>query len=129
MPGSVGKTLSDSMQSAIDARTGVGIIGLAGVLLTGLGWIGNLRRAIDAVWARPPAQRPFLKEKTGDLLILAGLGFGLLASVAAHRGVDGGVERDPAAAAPRRRPGHGDVARRRGRGDRGRSGTRSSSSG
>lgn len=82
VPGSVGETLRDSIKSAIDSRTSIGIIGLVGVLLTGLGWIGNLRRAIDAIWARPPAQRPFLKEKIGNLLILAGLGVGLLLSLA-----------------------------------------------
>ena len=81
VPGSVGKTLSDSIKSAVESRTSIGIVGLAGVLLTGLGWIGNLRRAIDAVWARPPAQRPFVKDKLGSLLILAGLGVGLLLSV------------------------------------------------
>src|SRR4051794_1704757 len=82
VPGSVGKTLRDSIRSAIDSRTSIGIVGLAGVLLTGLGWIGNLRRAIDAIWARPPAQRPFVKEKIGNLFILAGLGVGLLISLA-----------------------------------------------
>ena len=82
VPGSVGQTLSESIQTAIDKRAGVGIIGLAGVLLTGLGWIGNLRRAIDAVWAREAAKRSFLKDKISSLLILAGLGLGLLASVA-----------------------------------------------
>jgi membrane protein len=82
VPGSVGKTLRDSIRTAVDSRTSIGIVGLAGVLLTGLGWIGNLRRAIDAIWARPPAERPFLKEKVGNLFILAGLGVGLLISVA-----------------------------------------------
>jgi membrane protein len=82
VPGSVGKTLRDSIKSAIDSRTSIGVIGLVGVLLTGLGWVGNLRRAIDAIWNRSPAQRNFLKEKIGNLLILGGLGVGLLVSVA-----------------------------------------------
>lgn len=81
VPGPVGKTLRDAIKSAVKSRTSIGIIGLVGVLLTGLGWIGNLRRAIDAIWVRPQAQRSFLKEKVGNLLILAGLGIGLLVSV------------------------------------------------
>ncbi len=89
VPGAVGKTLRDSIKSAIDSRTSIGVIGLVGVLLTGLGWIANLRRAIDAIWKRPPAQRNFLKERIGNLLILAGLGVGLLRLGRADRGVDG----------------------------------------
>ena len=42
------------------SRTGLGVVGLIGVLLTGLGWIGNLRSAIDGVWGREPAKVNFL---------------------------------------------------------------------
>ena len=52
VPGDLGTTLKTSISTAIKARTSVGIVGLVGVLLTGLGWIGNLRAAIDAVWGR-----------------------------------------------------------------------------
>ncbi|MGN6607252.1 MAG: YhjD/YihY/BrkB family envelope integrity protein [Jatrophihabitans sp.] len=81
VPGSFGTTLKTAIKDAIDARAGVGIVGLAGVLLTGLGWIANLRSAIDAIWQRPPRAQNFLKAKAFDLLVLAGLGVGVLVSV------------------------------------------------
>ncbi|MDT4997471.1 MAG: rane protein [Pseudonocardiales bacterium] len=82
VPGDLGKTLNTSLRTAIDARAGVGIIGLVGVLLTGLGWIGNLRLAIDAVWGLdPPPKRNFVVAKVMNLLVLAGLGVGLLVSL------------------------------------------------
>jgi membrane protein len=81
VPGEFGQTLQKSLQSAIDKRAGVGVVGLAGVLLSGLGWIANLRGAIDGVWGRSPAKRSFLKAKTSDLLVLAGLGLGIVVSL------------------------------------------------
>lgn len=81
VPGPLGRTLKDALQTAMKNRSGVGIVGLAGVLLTGLGWIGNLRTAIDATWGRPPKQVNFFKAKLGNLLVLAGLGIGVVLSV------------------------------------------------
>jgi membrane protein len=80
--GDLGKTLRSSVNTAIQKRTGVGIIGLVGVALTGLGWVGNLRAAIDAVWGRKPAQRNFFLGRLVNLLVLAGLGVGMLVSLA-----------------------------------------------
>ncbi|MFN2519260.1 MAG: YhjD/YihY/BrkB family envelope integrity protein [Jatrophihabitantaceae bacterium] len=79
--GDLGKTLRDSVRSAIEARTSVGIIGLVGVLLTGLAWIGNLRAAIDGVWGRRPPKRNFFLAKLTNLLVLAGLGLGIVVSL------------------------------------------------
>jgi len=81
VPGSFGSTLSESIKTAIKARTGVGIVGLVGVLLTGLGWIGNLRAAIDAVAGRKPAKRNFVMAKVMNLFVLAGLGLGIVISL------------------------------------------------
>ncbi|MEO9140553.1 MAG: YhjD/YihY/BrkB family envelope integrity protein [Jatrophihabitans sp.] len=82
VPGAFGTTLKNALQTAIDKRAGVGIVGLVGVLLTGLGWIGNLREAIDGVWGRAKAKRGFLAEKFGNLLVLGGLGLGIVVSLA-----------------------------------------------
>jgi membrane protein len=82
VPGSFGTTLHSAVKTAIKARTGVGIVGLIGVLITGLGWVGNLRAAIDGVWGRPPAKLKFLKAKLSNLVILVGLGLGVLISLA-----------------------------------------------
>jgi membrane protein len=81
IPGTVGNTLQSSLQTAIDKRTGVGIVGLLGFLVTGLGWIGNLRTAIDGVWGRPPKKRNFLMARVSQLLVLAGLGVGIAVSL------------------------------------------------
>lgn len=81
LPGSFGKTLTDAISSAIRQRTTVGVIGLAGVLLTGLGWIDNLRTGIDTLWGLPGRKRSFLAKKLADALVLAGLGVGALVSV------------------------------------------------
>ncbi|MCU1689332.1 MAG: ribonuclease [Jatrophihabitantaceae bacterium] len=82
VPGSFGDTLSESIDKAINARTGVGVIGLGGLLFTGLGWVANLRAAIEGVWGQEPAKRPFLKAKTADLLVLGGLGLAAVLSIA-----------------------------------------------
>ena len=81
VPGQLGTTLRSSVQTAIDNRSGVGIIGLVGVLLTGLGWIGNLRAAIDAVWGRGTRKVNFFQARAGNLLVLAGLGAGAVVSI------------------------------------------------
>jgi membrane protein len=81
VPGDLGTTLKTSLQTAINKRAGLGVVGLAGVLLAGLGWIGNLRNAIDGVWGRIPAKRKFVVAKIADLLVLAGLGVALLLSL------------------------------------------------
>jgi membrane protein len=80
-PGSVGVQLKSSITSLINARRGVGVIGLVGVFVTGLGWIGNLRQAIDAVWGYPPVKRKFLRAKLSNLGVLAGLGVGIVISL------------------------------------------------
>ena len=82
VPGPFGQTLKDAITSAIDARTGLGVIGLVGVLLTGLGWISNLREAIDAVWGVARRKRNVVTEKLANLLVLGGLGLGAVASLA-----------------------------------------------
>lgn len=81
VPGSFGTTLKDTVDSAIRNRTSVGIIGLVGVLLAGLGWIANLRTAIDTVWGLPTAKRNFIAAKLADGLVLVGLGLGVVVSV------------------------------------------------
>lgn len=80
-PGGLGDTLHTAVQTAIDKRAGVGVVGLVGVLLTGLGWISNLRQATEQVWAHPPLNRSFLSAKTADSFVLLGLGVGLILSV------------------------------------------------
>ncbi|MCW2525604.1 MAG: yhjD 1, partial [Pseudonocardiales bacterium] len=53
-PGKFGDTIKEAITTAIDAKTGVGLVALAGVLLTGLGWVNNLRQATEQVWGHKP---------------------------------------------------------------------------
>jgi len=80
-PGRVGTTVHDAIQTAIDNRSSVGVVGLVGLLLTGLGWIANLRAAIDAVWGRGQRKVGFLQARLGNLLVLVGLGLGSAVSL------------------------------------------------
>jgi membrane protein len=81
VPGSFGTTLKDSIDAAIKARAGVGVVGLVGVLFTGLGWVSNLRSATEGVWGQEPAKRSMVGGKVADLLLLAGLGLGAVLSI------------------------------------------------
>jgi membrane protein len=79
--GSLGDSISTSINDAIKARTSVGIVGILGVLLTGLGWIGNLRQAINGVWGTQPPKRNFVMSKVSNLIVLGGLGLGIVVSL------------------------------------------------
>ena len=86
VPGSLGETLSDSVGSIIDNRGSIGLIALLGVAFAGLGWVGNLRTGVQAVWSSETAEEKFVKAKLGDLLVLVGLGIGIVVSLALTSG-------------------------------------------
>jgi len=96
VPGDFGNTLVSAIDTAISSRAGVGVIGLVGVAFAGLGWVANLRQAIDAVWGSEKVKRNFITAKALDALVLLGLGLGVLLSLsltvlgsaASHRVVD-----------------------------------------
>ncbi len=81
VPGKFGTTIKDLLQTAIDNRNSVGVVGLVGVLLTGLGWIGNLRQAIDAVWGHQAPKKNFILSRVTNLVVLGGLGLGIVVSL------------------------------------------------
>jgi membrane protein len=69
--GDVGQQLVTLMDSAIDSRTSVGVIGLAAAAWAGLGWMANLREALSQMWGSVRDEAPgFVKTKTSDLLAL-----------------------------------------------------------
>ncbi|WP_375496936.1 YhjD/YihY/BrkB family envelope integrity protein [uncultured Jatrophihabitans sp.] len=82
IPGTFGVQIKTAIQKTISHRGSVGLIGLVGVLLTGLGWIGNLRQALDAVWGRKPPKKNFVMSRVSNLLVLFGLGAGIVVSLA-----------------------------------------------
>src|SRR5256885_12818660 len=57
-------------RSAVRERTGIGLVGLVGLLLTGLGWVGNLRAAINAVSGVEPPKKNFIQAKVANLIVL-----------------------------------------------------------
>ncbi|MCW2715879.1 MAG: ribonuclease [Frankiales bacterium] len=58
-----------------------GLIGLVGLLYSGLGWVDALREAIRAVWHHNVKEGNFLVKKVKDVVILAGLGVTVLLSI------------------------------------------------
>ncbi|PRC62430.1 inner membrane protein YhjD, partial [Mycobacterium sp. ITM-2017-0098] len=48
--GDLGSQLVELMDSAIESRTSVGIIGLLTAAWAGLGWMANLREALSQMW-------------------------------------------------------------------------------
>lgn len=81
LPGGFGETVKEAVDAAIRARTSVGLVGLAGLLVAGLGWVGNLRAAVNAVWGVEPPRRNFFMAKVADLIVLVGLGVAILVSI------------------------------------------------
>ena len=80
-PGGFGDTLKNAIKTAIHQRAAIGVIGLVGVALTGLGWIDNLRTALDTLWGNELRQQSFVKRKLADALVLFGLGLGTVVTV------------------------------------------------
>lgn len=71
--GALSQQLVDLMNSAIDARTSVGVIGLATAAWAGLGWISHLREALTEMWWDRRIESPgFLRNKLSDLLAMLG---------------------------------------------------------
>ena len=80
--GDVGQQLVDLMDSAIESRTSVGIIGLATAAWAGLGWMANLREALSQMWggARNEA-KGFVRTKLSDLTAMVGLFLALVLTI------------------------------------------------
>jgi membrane protein len=69
--GDLGAQLIELMDSAIQSRTSVGVIGLATAAWAGLGWMANLREALSQMWGLFRDEKPgFLRTKFSDLLAL-----------------------------------------------------------
>ncbi len=66
----LGQQLVDVMNSAIDARASVGVIGLATAAWAGLGWMWHLRESLSEMWAHPVAPAGYVRTKLSDLLAM-----------------------------------------------------------
>ncbi|MGK2883244.1 MAG: inner membrane protein YhjD [Rhodococcus sp. (in: high G+C Gram-positive bacteria)] len=81
VPGSLGETINTLVDTAIESRTSVGILGILGALYAGLGWMAKLREALTAMWESVHEDGSFLATKFKDLLALFGLGAALAVSL------------------------------------------------
>jgi membrane protein len=81
--GSLGQQLQELMNSAIDARASVGIIGLVTAVWAGLGWISHLRQALTEMWWERRIESPgFLHNKFSDFLAMLGTFAVILVTIA-----------------------------------------------
>jgi len=81
-PAGLGSILDKAMAKAAGNWQAAGIIGLLGAAYAGLGWIGNLRTAIQVIWEHETAKENYLMAKVRDLSALAGLGLAAILSLA-----------------------------------------------
>ncbi|SDJ50731.1 membrane protein [Frankineae bacterium MT45] len=81
VPGGFGDTLKTAIDAAINQRAAVGLIGLIGLLLSGLGWIANLRQASNSVCGVDPIKRNFVTAKLVDMVAMIGFGIGISLSL------------------------------------------------
>ncbi len=71
--GPLAQQLLGLINSAVDARTSVGIIGLVTAAWGGLGWISHLRQALTGMWFEHRIDSPgFVRNKVSDLIAMLG---------------------------------------------------------
>lgn len=71
-----------TLEQIQDAANIAGIVGLIGVLYSGLGWLSGLRGALVTAFGVPPSEKPnFVVGKLSDLVTLALVGIVMVASV------------------------------------------------
>lgn len=80
--GDLGDQLVTLMDSAIDSRTSVGVIGLATAAWAGLGWMNNLREALSEMWVQRQEAKGFVTTKLSDLLALVSTFGALVVTIA-----------------------------------------------
>ncbi|GAA2624567.1 YhjD/YihY/BrkB family envelope integrity protein [Actinomadura fulvescens] len=77
--------LSDQLQveQVVSSKAAVGVIGLVGLLFTGLGWVSVLRESLRDIWGNDPnGDTNLLLKKVYDAAVLIFLGVALICSVA-----------------------------------------------
>jgi len=81
VPPSLAPMINSIIDTAIDQRNTVGLLGLLLALYAGLGWIGILRDALSEQWHHDTSPS-MVKRYAGDLLALLGLSLALIVSSA-----------------------------------------------
>ncbi|WP_051461341.1 inner membrane protein YhjD [Tomitella biformata] len=81
LPDSMASTVKDLIDTAINSRATVGVIGLLGAAYSGLGWMANLRAALTEQWEQKSSKSNFLLTKVHDLGALLGLTLAMMVSL------------------------------------------------
>jgi membrane protein len=80
--GDPGRQLIKLMNSAVDSRTSIGVIGLGTAGWVGLSWISHLRDALGEMCKHHRAPHGFVRTKLADLAAMASMFAAILATVA-----------------------------------------------
>ncbi|AKK26531.1 inner membrane protein YhjD [Mycobacterium sp. EPa45] len=80
--GDFGQQLIGLVDSAIDSRTSVGVIGLATAAWAGLGWTANLREALSQMWDQRTEDKNFIRTKLSDLAVLLSVFVAIIVTIA-----------------------------------------------
>jgi membrane protein len=91
LPGVVGDGRGEIPMSTFERNaSAIGLIGLVGVLYSGLGWLSGMRDALEVMFVLPEKEQPnFVLGKARDLVMLAVMGFVLIVSVALSGAISG----------------------------------------
>ncbi|MGB9376773.1 MAG: YihY/virulence factor BrkB family protein, partial [Mycobacteriales bacterium] len=82
LPGLIGGNRGLDVNRIVAAKAQAGVLGLAGLLFAGLGWVDAVRDAIRTIWHQKAFTGNVVSKKFRDILILAGLGLALGVSIA-----------------------------------------------
>jgi membrane protein len=91
LPGVIGSGPGQVGLSTVEASASTaGVVGLVGLLYSGLGWLSGMRQSLEVMFSVPRQEQPgFLLGKLRDLVTLALFGVTLLVSVALSSAVTG----------------------------------------
>ena len=82
VPGALGQQMLDLMNSAIDARASVGVIGLSVAVWVGLNWMSNLRVALTEMWRQSNGSHGYIRTKFSDLAAMVSSFVAIFATLA-----------------------------------------------
>lgn len=82
IPGEFGDDVIKLIDSAIDSRASVGLLGLAVAGWVGLTWIANLREALSQVGEKDPEKPGFVHGKASDLVAMSSAFVAMIATLA-----------------------------------------------
>lgn len=79
--GDFGHELIDLMDSAIESRTSIGLIGLGTALWAGLSWMERLRKALSQMWDQHSEPDGYVRSKLSDLAALVSTFLAILLTI------------------------------------------------